>query len=55
MQLFIYMFTKSKTYFTSMNQQHTRNSSFRQCNLADDTPPRVGKVTEKDYWEQEIR
>jgi len=49
MQLFIYMFD-NKT-----NQQHTRKASFRQCDLADDTPPRVGKITEKDYWQQKIR
>jgi len=55
MQLFIYMFTNSKKHVTATNQQHTRKSTSRQCDPADDIPPRVGKITEKDYWEQEIR
>ena len=54
-QLFIYMFTNSKKHSTATNQEHTRKAALRQCDLADDTPPRVGKITEKDYWEQEIR
>ena len=55
MQLFIYIFTNSKKYYTTTTQHHTRKFTLRQCDLADDTPPRVGKITEKGCWEKEIR